>query len=233
MRRWGAAVLALCCWHGGAARAQVSGSAAIVSDYLYRGVSYSRGDPAVQLNVSYDSAAGWYAGAFASSVKLYGASRGGAQYIIYAGHARRLSSGVYWDAGLSDYRFTGAAGFNYREIVAGLGIDNVSARIAYAPDYLGQGVRTVYAELNGSYPVRDGWNLFAHLGYLHPLSGGDVYAYAPAIESRADGRAGVGANLAGWKWQLAWDGVHVRRAPYAQGALRSRGGVVLSATRPF
>ena len=47
--------------------ARVSGSVAVVSDYLFRGVSLSEGRPAAQLNVNYDDASGWYAGGFASS----------------------------------------------------------------------------------------------------------------------------------------------------------------------
>src|SRR5439155_7805223 len=51
---------------------QVSGSASLVSDYRFRGVSLSQEKPALQLNVLYDDQSGWYAGAFASSVQIFG-----------------------------------------------------------------------------------------------------------------------------------------------------------------
>ena len=77
---------------GTAAWAQTSGSATIVSDYRYRGVSLSEGHSAAQITLGYDSPSGWYAGGFASSARLDYVNA--EQLIAYAGYTRRLSSGL-------------------------------------------------------------------------------------------------------------------------------------------
>ena len=90
-RAW--AVLLLCCWHGREAHAQLSGSAALVSEHVYRGVSLSDGGPAPQLNLTYDGADGWYVGAFASRYKLQGDRRSGSSSVAAHWVARRMKSG--------------------------------------------------------------------------------------------------------------------------------------------
>jgi len=82
--------------------AQVSGSASLLSDYRYRGVSLSRNRPAAQLAVAYDDASGWYGGAFASTVQLVYPATRELQVVSFAGYARRLPSGLSWEAG-ADY----------------------------------------------------------------------------------------------------------------------------------
>src|ERR1051325_11099552 len=53
---------------GSNASAELSATASVLSDYRYRGVSLSRGDPAAQLGLVWDDPSGGYAGLFASSV---------------------------------------------------------------------------------------------------------------------------------------------------------------------
>src|SRR3954462_13454357 len=54
----------------GSAAAQLSGTVAGVTDYRYRGVTFSDRRPAAQAGLTYDDASGWYAGAFGSTVRL-------------------------------------------------------------------------------------------------------------------------------------------------------------------
>ena len=120
MRRgWAARAVTLFALHAVTdVSAQVSGSVAVVSDYLFRGVSLSEGRPAAQLNVNYDDASGWYAGGFASSVRLVADPGSHAQLIAYTGYARRLGSGLSFDAGASYAAFLQVAGYDYAELHA-------------------------------------------------------------------------------------------------------------------
>lgn len=210
------------------AAAQVGGSVALVSDYVYRGVSLSRGAPAPQLTLVYDNPGGWYAAAFASRIRQYDAGSS-TRYIGYAGYARRMASGRSWEVGASSSVVPGHAEVNFREVFAGLAADRVSARLTYAPNYLGQGMRALYAELNASHALRDKLNLFLHAGYFGSLSEG----WNQPPMRRADARIGLGLGLENWEFQLAWSGAHQRRAASQGYATQSRNRLVLHVMRRF
>lgn len=195
----GASILLALAHH---ARAQVSGSVAVVSDYQYRGVTFSKGAPVPQFALVYDNPLGWYLGAFVSPIKLRNSGDSALETIGYAGFARRLLSGLSWEGGVSSHVFSGSSSMNFHETYAGLASERLSARLSYAPDYLGMRVRTLYAELNGSQPLRDDLNLFGHVGFLGSLAGG-----GDTIR-RSNARVGLGTRLAGWDLQLAWAASH-------------------------
>lgn len=191
-----AVALALLLSVGGAA-AQASGSVALLSDYRFRGLSLSDGDPSAQLGLNYDSPQGWYAGAQAAGANLR--ERDMAQLTAYGGLARRLASGWSWEAGASASRFSRARDSDYGEWYAGLASERVGLRLYFSPHYFGRDMRTAYVEANGLYPLGDKLKLVAHGGALRYLPrDGD----GPA--ARYDARLGLAAALADWNVQLAW-----------------------------
>lgn len=226
------ALIGLACLCAPAARAQLSGSAGLVSDYMYRGISLSDGKPAARLSLDFDGAQGWYAGGQVVSGQLAMQSHRNAQWLGYAGYARRLASGLAWEAGVSAYAFHGMPRWNFREVYAGLSFDNYSLRLHYAPDYLGFGERTVYAELNGGAPLAPGWRYLWRGGYL--------YAPGHAASSRAEARVGIGKSFDAWQVQLSLDAARLRgQGGYdAYGAAKApaskvHGKVVLGLARGF
>jgi uncharacterized protein (TIGR02001 family) len=221
---------ALACLAAGDACAQASGSVSLVSDYYYRGVGYSKGDPVAQFNLSFDTRSGFYAGTFASLLKMSGTPRG-VYAIGYAGYARRMTSGPSWEVGASNHTFSTMSALNYREVYAGLGGDRFSGRVSYSPAYLGTSMRTVYAELNSGVAVSDVVGLFARVGYLRAVS--PVPRYTSG--TRVDGRIGIGVSVEAWKLQAAWDALHAEQGAYApaSGSIRSRNGLVLTVGRSF
>lgn len=189
------------------ARAQVAGSATLLSDYRFRGVSLSDDQPSAQLSIDYDQpASGWYAGGMMSTVRTD--SRNAVQLLGYAGHARRLSTDWSWDAGVRYARFTGAEPYAYAEAYAGLSYRQLTGRIYYAPDYFGFGAAALYAELDGSHALARHWYLFGHLGCLR--HSGDV-ASDHTSRFRTDVRGGLGLALAPWDIQLSWTAVRGAR----------------------
>lgn len=192
--------------------AQVSGSVAVVSDYLFRGVSLSEGRPAAQLNVNYDDASGWYAGGFASSVRLAADPGSHAQLIAYTGYARRLASGLSIDAGASYAAFLQVAGYNYAELHAAIATSDVSVQLAYSPNYFDRDVPTVYLELNANISRVRGLAPFAHVGVLHTLSGQPTYGPSTHL----DGRVGIGYDLDRASIQLSWGSSNRLKAIYPQ-----------------
>lgn len=194
----GALALALLLAAGGAA-AQASGSAALVSDYRFRGLSLSDGHPSAQLGLNYDSPGGWYAGAQAAGANLR--ERDMVQLTAYGGLARRLASGWSWEAGASASGFTRSHDSDYMEWYAGLASERTGLRLYYSPRYFGRDLRTAYAEVNGFYPLHDKVRLVAHGGMLRYLPhAGD----SDGLPARYDGRLGLAAALGDWNVQLAW-----------------------------
>ncbi|MFZ6676161.1 TorF family putative porin [Undibacterium sp. Xuan67W] len=183
------------------AYAQVSGSVAVVSDYLYRGISLSNNKPVPQVNLVYDDPQGWYLGGFASKVKINNQNNGEDQLLFYGGYSQRMESGVVWELGATNSLFPKVSNFNYAEIFAGITIDNLNARIYWSPDYIGQSVKTAYIEVNGDRQIRTYLDIFFHIGLLRSLSAATTYT---AI-NRPDARIGFGTNFAAWKLQLAWN----------------------------
>ena len=180
--------------------AQVSGSATLVSDYRFRGVSLSDGRPAAQLGVAWERDDGWYAGAFASSTRLYG--RAGTQLLGYLGYARRLHGDLSWEAGAEYAAFSRYPGDNYPEFYLGLATDRLSGRLYYAPRYFSEDAAAFYAELNGNHALTERFHLLGHVGWLQ-RGGSSADADQDAQRRRFDVRIGVGAVFGGFDLQLA------------------------------
>jgi uncharacterized protein (TIGR02001 family) len=212
-----------------AAHAQLSGSAGILSNYLYRGVTLSAGKAVPRLSLNYDGAAGWYAGGQVIGGQMGGIPHRSAQWIGYAGYAQRLDSGLSWEAGVSRYAFPQASSWHSNEVFAGVSIGGLGARLNYSPDYLGLGTRTVYAECQGGTELFPGLAGFWHLGYL-----GSVQAEPGSAIGRYDLRLGLQASIANWRAELSFDAARRRRSsdPYDTGARTSK-DVVLSLSYAF
>jgi uncharacterized protein (TIGR02001 family) len=161
------------------ASAGVTGTAALTSDYVFRGVSQTNGDPALQAGFEFAADSGWYAGLWGSNVSwLSDLSAAGAEISSsveidgYTGYRGRFSDAVSYDAGLIYYGYPGdfPSGFNEAdtaELYFGVGWGAWAAKYSYTitdlfgyPDSDGSG----YLELNANFPLAEGWTLNAHAG---------------------------------------------------------------------
>ena len=118
----------------------VSANVALTTDYRFRGVSLSGGDPALQggFDVAHDS--GFYIGTWASSIDG-GAAYGDLELDIYAGWSGNLSDAVSVDIGVLYYIYpTEDLGLDtdYIEPYASVGVNFGPAEatfgVAYAPE---------------------------------------------------------------------------------------------------
>lgn len=157
------------------ARAQLGVSAAVQSDYRYRGLSLSEGRPTAGLNVAFDHPSGVYAGGTIAAVDTdrHGVKPFGRT--VYLGYASRTRGGRTWDVGATNakIKYYGFANLtvDYTEIYAGSNTEHTSVRVYYAPDYFEQGIKTVYVDLGATYRPRPNWRVFGHLGVLTPVGG--------------------------------------------------------------
>jgi uncharacterized protein (TIGR02001 family) len=115
----------------------VSGSMTLLSDYRFRGVSRSDGDPALQGQLTVSLPGGLYAGARGTTVKGLG-SRADAELDLYAGYTADIALGTSLDAGLMYYAFPGANGAKgyfepYASVSHTLGPVEATLGAKYAP----------------------------------------------------------------------------------------------------
>jgi len=153
----------------------VSGSVTLVSDYRFRGVSLSGGDPAIQGGITVTHDSGFYAGTWASSIDDGGTDvYGDMELDLFGGWSGDVAEGVGLDVGVLLYAYpTNAKGVKaqywepYATVSTTLGPveAKLGANYAWKQDSLGGDdnlyIHTELATAIPNTPV----SLSAHLGY--------------------------------------------------------------------
>lgn len=117
---------------------QWHGAVAVTTDYVFRGVSQTQGDGALQADLHYQGRNGWFAGAWTSTIDPGYAGPGRLELDLYAGW--NWQPATDWTARLAYVRYlhpdaTGATDYDYGELSARLAWrDRVVAVVAWAPD---------------------------------------------------------------------------------------------------
>ncbi|MXO74663.1 hypothetical protein GRI40_05425 [Altererythrobacter aerius] len=153
----------------------VSGSATAVTDYRFRGVSRSGGDPAIQGGVTVAHDSGFYAGTWASSIDDGGTDLyGDVELDVFGGWSGGVAEGVGIDVGLLYYAFpTNGPGVDagffepYATVTGDLGPLSARAGVNYAwsQDALGGGDNLyIHTELSSGIPTTP-LTVTARLGY--------------------------------------------------------------------
>lgn len=153
-----------------------SGSITFVSDYMSRGFSWSAGSPAVQGDISYSHASGFYAGVWASSIsdRSWGnIGTDGVEFDLSAGFAGELGDFGY-DLGAVRYIYPGSQptsapdGTDSTELYIGLSWNVLTFKYARDLDW-----DTNYYSLDASYPLAQDFSLDLGVGALDPDEGGN------------------------------------------------------------
>ncbi|MBC7769047.1 MAG: hypothetical protein H7124_09695 [Phycisphaerales bacterium] len=140
----------------GAANAEVTANVALTSDYVFRGISLSGNDPAIQGGADYTSDF-WYAGVWSSSLS------DGMEIDLYAG-ITPTTGPVEWDLGVIGYFYPGAdddgAEFDYVEFKAAASMSlteqfTLGGAVYVAPENYGDTGEAVYFEINGEWALSD------------------------------------------------------------------------------
>jgi uncharacterized protein (TIGR02001 family) len=165
------------------------GALAITSDYVFRGISQSNGQPALQGDIHYSSPRGWLAGVWASTVELNPLEGRTSEVDAYAGY--RWLLGADWSAKLTGVHYdypqnSQITDYDYNEVIGSLGFrDNLFFNVAWAFD-ASRYYTSVYAknqnalsyEVAAEVPLR--FALVAQLGvgrYEIPSLTGVGYSY--------------------------------------------------------
>ena len=213
------------------ASAQISGTFSLLSDYRYRGVSLSRDDPAVQASLAYDDPSGVYLGLFASSVRFGLSSHRELELVPYLGYAWRIAPGLSAEIGAEHAAFSGPGSYDYSEFYVGATLDNLTARLYYAPRYFGRDSAAIYAELNGVHPLSDRVRALAHVGIV--FNRGDEFTYGQTDRSVVDGRLGIAIDIASLTLQASWVGIGSGRTGYPIPSSNKRNTAVVTLSASF
>ena len=149
----------------------ITGSAALVTDYRFRGVSQTDGDGAVQGSINLNHESGFYVGTWASAISLTG--YGSTEVDLYGGYRLTLG-GTAVDVGALYYYYPGGAhGLDtdfvelYGSATHTLGPVSAKAGFAFDPSQKGEGKESeayFYGELAGAIPSTP-VTLKGHFGY--------------------------------------------------------------------
>ena len=156
---FGATLLTSVMITGGAhAEGQISGTVTLASDYLFRGVTQTLNNPAIQGGIDYANGP-FYAGVWASNVD-FGVDET-IETDVYAGFRPSLGP-VSFDFGVIGYFYPGSTDtlgeYDYVEGKAAASFAPVEgltlgAALYYSPEFFAETGDATYAELNGAYAV--------------------------------------------------------------------------------
>lgn len=171
---------------GDAPASPLTGTVALTSDYVFRGLTQSWGGPAIQAGVDYANPNGFAAGIWGSSISERSYPGGAMELDLDASYGRAINNDWSWRAGIHGYVYPGAnldqAGLATRSL------NTVEAHVALSwkqftlkynrslIDYFGvdagQGYRgdskgTGYLQLDATFPLSDAWSLALHAGHTH------------------------------------------------------------------
>lgn len=176
----------------------VSANIGLFSEYIFRGISQTAGEPAVQGGFDYAHSSGFYAGTWATNISWledFGAyNRSSMEWDFYLGFKNAFpgAEDFSYDFGLLYYYYPGrknpgVVSADTLELYGSIGWKWISAKLSYtlSDDYFGtrpigrKSDGSIYSEANVAYPIEDtGFTILAHVGYLdlHNDGSGDSRA---------------------------------------------------------
>lgn len=202
----------------------------LVSDYVWRGISQTSHNPAIQGGFDYAHSSGFYAGLWGSNVSWIvdtgtttgGTGSAGLELDTYFGFKNSFAEDFSYDVGFIRYNYPGsytpAAGFakaDTDEIYGALGYKWITAKYSYG---LGKfltvpGAKgTNYFDLTATYPIADsGFTVSAHVG-KQTYKGTTAAGYAANVSglpgtgtpTYTDYKLGVTKDFGGYVFGLAY-----------------------------
>ena len=205
----GILILALCTANAQAEESphQFSGNVALVTDYLYRGISQTSEKAAVQGGMDYAHApSGFYLGTWASNVDF----AEDLEIDVYGGMSGELDNGLSWDVGGLYYIYPSSdqqPEENFVEVVASTGYTfpgelepSVGIGVAWSPDFFGEDGDGIYLHSSLDLTLPHGFGLSFLVGWQDVAGdqttgpGGFNYTHYSIGISKSIGPLSLGAS---------------------------------------
>ena len=145
----------------------LSGNAAITTDYVWRGSTQSSGDPAAQAGFKLSGASGFYASAWGSNVKFAPELRASSELDFTIGWSGALSDDWSVDANVLRYQYPSTStGLNWTEFNGTLTYrGNYWGSVGYSNEALGYDADGVYTLIGAKFPINDRLRLEANAAH--------------------------------------------------------------------
>lgn len=150
---------------------KITGSVALTSDYIYRGISQTDEHPALQGSVMYEHPAGPFVSLWGSNVDFNDGDEASVEIDITAGYAGKVGNFSYKLGGIY-YWYPGAEerlGYDFIEAYTELGYDfgfaALQGSVNYSPDFFANTGDAFYFKLGGSVPLPLNFKIGGHIGY--------------------------------------------------------------------
>lgn len=195
---------------GATAQAEFSGNVALTSDYVFRGISQTSEDPAVQGGFDYSHDSGFYLGTWASSLEFGEDSSvvdpASMELDVYGGFAGSFGEAISYDVGVIQYMYPGASSslnYDFTEFAASVGYDfgvaAVTVGLNYSPDYFASSDTAIYYYADLGVPLPANFSINLHVGQQEI---DDNAAFG--TPDYMDYKVGVSTEVAGFGLALDW-----------------------------
>jgi len=192
----------------------VSYNMSLASQYIFRGLTQTGKEPALQGGVDYSHESGFYLGTWGSNVSWLedgGYKKDSSLEVdVYGGYTAEIGdTGISYDLGVLQYfypgsKVSGAKDANTTEVYAGAGWKWFTAKYSYVVSSGAFGVAngrgTDYLELNGEFPIYEtGYSIIGHVGsQKFDGSGNDHASYTDYKLGLTKGWEDKGITLGGY-----------------------------------
>lgn len=161
--------------------AELTGNAALTTDYVFRGITQTQGDPAVQMGVKLASDSGFYGAIWGSTVEFPGDTGASSEIDYVAGWGGQLAADWALDVNVTYYDYPSArAELDSPELIVTVTYrDNSWLMLGYSPDVFATGETGIYAQLGAKFPISDALRIEAAIAhYALDDAYGDSYSHA-------------------------------------------------------
>ena len=117
----------VCAFSSSSQAGEWSANASMTSNDIWRGLTQTENEAAVQGGIDYAGDSGFYVGTWASNVNYGAGDVYSYEHDIYAGFAFDTGD-ISWDVGYLYYNYDKEAEFDFSEVYIGVGIGNFSAQ---------------------------------------------------------------------------------------------------------
>ncbi|WP_339767449.1 TorF family putative porin [uncultured Paraglaciecola sp.] len=176
--------------------AEVTANASVTSNYIWRGLTQTTNDAAVQGGIDYADESGFYVGTWVSNVNYGADDVYSYEHDMYFGFSGE-SGDITYDVGYLYYNYDSEANFDFAEVYGSVGYGGLSATLsllAHTEADEGEGrdygfAQASYISVDYGMPVLNGAELGLHVGYHQ----GD---FAEDFNGVPDGYADWGVSIA-------------------------------------
>lgn len=150
----------------------LSANASVTNNYIWRGLTQTENESAVQGGIDYAGDSGFYVGTWVSNVNYGAGDVYSYEHDVYGGYAFE-AGGVSWDIGYLYYNYDKEAEFDFGEVYIQMGIGgfglgawvltNTEADEGVGQDF-GAG-EAYYVSADYGFTVGDGIDIGLHVGY--------------------------------------------------------------------